>query len=102
MKTSRSKDAKIESKAAAEETPAVARPPKRNAKTTPATTDATTMPTGASASQTPAPQREITTELIAKRAYIIWEQQGRPQGREMANWLLAESQLKQEIQSFTA
>ena len=50
-----------------------------------------------------APQRrEITSDLIALRAYNLWEQQGRPQGREMANWLLAESQLKQEVQSFTA
>ncbi len=47
-------------------------------------------------------RREITNELIAARAYTIWEQQGRPQGRERDNWLLAESQLKQEIQSFTA
>jgi H+-transporting ATPase len=50
-----------------------------------------------------APQRrEITSDVIALRAYNLWEQQGRPPGREMANWLLAESQLKQEIQSFTA
>ena len=47
-------------------------------------------------------RREITSDLIAARAYTIWEQQGRPQGRERDNWLLAESQLKQEIQSFTA
>ena len=49
-----------------------------------------------------APRREITSDLIAERAYIIWEQQGRPPGHDVANWLLAESQLKQEIQSFTA
>lgn len=47
-------------------------------------------------------RREITTDLIAQRAYIIWEQQGRPSGNDLANWLLAESQLKEEIQSFTA
>ena len=47
-------------------------------------------------------RREITTDLIALRAYNLWEQQGRPQGHEVANWLLAESQLKQEVQSFTA
>jgi hypothetical protein len=50
----------------------------------------------------PRPRREITSDLIALRAYTLWEQQGRPQGREKDNWLLAESQLKQEIQSFTA
>ena len=48
------------------------------------------------------PRREITTELIAARAYILWEKQGRPLGNDLQNWLLAESQLKQEIQSFTA
>jgi hypothetical protein len=47
----------------------------------------------------PAPRPEITTELIAARAYALWEQQGRPHGRDLANWLLAESQLQQEIQS---
>jgi len=47
-------------------------------------------------------RREITSDLIALRAYNLWEQQGRPQGREKDNWLLAESQLKQEIRSFTA
>jgi hypothetical protein len=48
-------------------------------------------------------KREITTDLIAVRAYIIWEKQGRPQGNDLANWLLAESQLRDEIQqSFTA
>jgi hypothetical protein len=50
----------------------------------------------------PASQREITSELIAARAYNLWEQQGRPHGRDVANWLLAESQLKQETQSFGA
>ena len=53
-----------------------------------------------------APQRKITTDLIAARAYILWEQQGRPHGHDVANWLLAESQLKEEQskgeQSFTA
>lgn len=45
--------------------------------------------------------RDISSDMIAARAYIIWEQQGRPQGRDVANWLLAESQLKQE-HSFSA
>ena len=48
------------------------------------------------------PRREITPDLIAACAYAIWEQQGRPQGQDMQNWLQAEKQLKQEIQSFTA
>jgi hypothetical protein len=49
-----------------------------------------------------ATRQEISSEIIAQRAYILWEQQGRPHGRDVANWLLAESQLKQEIHSFTA
>lgn len=62
-------------------------------------------PTSTSAvSRTPAtqPTREITTEMIAERAYLLWEKQGRPHGAELTNWLLAESQLKEEIQSFSA
>ena len=60
--------------------------------------------TAAKASPVPAaaPRREITSEIIAARAYTIWEQKGRPQGGDLENWLLAESQLKQEVQSFTA
>ena len=46
-------------------------------------------------------RREISPELIAARAYNIWEQEGCPQGHDVANWLLAETQLKRE-QSFTA
>lgn len=48
------------------------------------------------------PTRQITPDLIAARAYTIWESQGRPDGRDLANWLTAESQLKEEIQSFDA
>jgi hypothetical protein len=53
-------------------------------------------------SPTPPARREITTDLIAARAYIIWEKQGCPHGHDLANWLLAERQLQEEIQSFTA
>ena len=55
----------------------------------------------------PAPAREakpvfeITTERISLRAHAIWEEQGRPQGRELEHWLQAESQLKAS-QSFAA
>ena len=38
---------------------------------------------------------EITTASIATRAYILWEQAGRPAGRDVEYWLLAEAQLKQ-------
>jgi hypothetical protein len=49
-----------------------------------------------------APKREITTEVIAARAYTLWEQAGRPHGRDREYWLQAEAQLKQGAQSFTA
>lgn len=58
-------------------------------------------PTAKAIATPTASQCEITSDLIAARAYVIWEEQGRPHGHDLANWLLAESQLKQE-QSFTA
>ena len=36
----------------------------------------------------------ITAEQIASRAYFIWEQHGRPSGREGEHWQMAEQQLK--------
>jgi len=48
----------------------------------------------------PLPAPEITSEQIARRAYFIWEQQGKPAGKEAEHWLLAEQQIKAE-QSFT-
>ena len=78
---------------AATKAPAAVRAPKRSPKATAAM---------AAEPTTAALRREITSDLIAARAYIIWEQQGCPQGHDVANWLLAENQLKQEIQSFTA
>ena len=47
----------------------------------------------------PLPTQEITSEQIARRAYSIWEQQGRPGGKEREHWLLAEQELKSS-QSF--
>ena len=32
-------------------------------------------------------------EAIRERAYVIWEREGRPQGRELEHWLQAESEL---------
>ena len=57
------------------------------------------------ASSTPAAakaSRQITTECIASRAYTLWEQAGKPLGRDVEYWLQAESQLKQDSQSFAA
>ena len=37
---------------------------------------------------------EISTEEIATRAYLLWEQRGCPHGRDVELWVEAESQLK--------
>jgi hypothetical protein len=100
IKTVKLKATKTATKVSTAKVPAAIRPSGNRAKdTAPAMASTTTPPAAAAVA---APRREITTELIAARAYIIWEQQGRPHGRDMANWLLAESQLKQEVQSLTA
>lgn len=41
------------------------------------------------------PRREPTHDEIALCAMTIWEAEGRPQGRELEHWLLAESRLRQ-------
>jgi len=46
--------------------------------------------------------REITTEIISARAFTLWDQAGRPLGRDLEYWLAAESQLKQETQALAA
>lgn len=46
------------------------------------------------------PHREITGACIASRAYSLWEQQGRPHGRDLELWLQAEKHLAS--QSFAA
>jgi hypothetical protein len=38
-----------------------------------------------------------TPEQIACAAYAIWENEGRPHGRDLAHWLQAEEQLKAEL-----
>jgi hypothetical protein len=35
----------------------------------------------------------VTHEEIARRAHEIWEQEGRPHGRDAEHWLVAERQL---------
>ena len=37
--------------------------------------------------------KQPTPEAIAVCAYLIWEKEGRPVGRDAAHWLQAESQL---------
>ena len=36
-----------------------------------------------------------THEEIACRAHDLWENEGRPEGRELEHWLQAESQIQQ-------
>ncbi len=40
------------------------------------------------------PAMEITHDAIMKLAYDLWTKQGRPEGRDMQNWLEAEAALK--------
>jgi Protein of unknown function (DUF2934) len=35
----------------------------------------------------------LTHEEIARRAYLIWEEEGRPSGRDKEHWRLAEQEL---------
>jgi hypothetical protein len=35
-----------------------------------------------------------STEAISRRAFEIWERTGRPDGRDLENWLQAESELR--------
>ena len=43
-----------------------------------------------------AKQNEAQEEEIAKNAYLIWENEGRPEGHELDHWLQAKSQLTGE------
>jgi hypothetical protein len=38
-------------------------------------------------------QQQLTHDEIARRAYQLWEQRGRPQGRDLELWLEAERQI---------
>jgi hypothetical protein len=42
----------------------------------------------------------VTYEEIAKRAFDLWQQKGRPEGREMEHWLEAEKELHKEESKF--
>lgn len=47
-------------------------------------------------------RREITSDNIASRAYLLWEQAGRPHGRDLEFWSQAEHQVQQTAHSFSA
>ena len=40
--------------------------------------------------------KAISSDKIAKRAYSIWEREGRPEGRESEFWFRAEAELKSD------
>ena len=47
-------------------------------------------------------RRDIASDSIASRAYSLWENAGRPHGRDMEFWFQAEQQLKVEIRPMAA
>ena len=70
--------------------------PKAKAATAPKT-KATATKTGAQAAagNPAAPKRRIDEmhEYVQRRAYELWESEGRPAGRDQAHWLQAESEI---------
>jgi len=44
------------------------------------------------------PPREPTHDEIALCAMTIWVEEGRPQGRDLEHWLLAEARLRHALQ----
>jgi hypothetical protein len=90
-KTTTGKAAAVKKAASIKEAPAMKFAPARKTIVRVKTMTADTMVSG----------RIVATEVIAARAYILWEQAGRPNGRDVEYWLQAENQLKQE-QSFAA
>jgi hypothetical protein len=40
----------------------------------------------------------ITHHEIAERAYQIWEREGKPRGRDTEHWLMAEAELRHELE----
>jgi hypothetical protein len=48
------------------------------------------------------PKKEPRLEEIGLAAYFIWEQEGRPQGRDREHWLRAEHSLRLACQEVAA
>lgn len=44
--------------------------------------------------QPPTPDAALAANDIALRAYLLWENEGRPEGRAFDHWLQAEAELK--------
>lgn len=47
-------------------------------------------------SSTSAPHRGLTADAISRRAYELWEKEGRPENRDLHHWLRAEQELLAE------
>ncbi len=43
--------------------------------------------------------RDITESDVRTRSYLIWEREGRPDGRQLDHWLKAQAELKAEAGS---
>jgi hypothetical protein len=41
--------------------------------------------------------RALREQAIRQRAFLIWEQKGRPTGEDLDNWLTAERELRYEL-----
>ena len=103
MKTAKSKNTAAAAPIAAPARTTTVKAPAAKAPVASAPVRATAVvtPVVKAAAPAPAPRREITSECIASRAYSLWEQQGRPQGKDLELWLQAEKQIKSS-QSFAA
>jgi hypothetical protein len=68
---------------------------KGKAKAAPGVKKVTTPVIGSVALRPAAPKRrkDDLQERIRRRAYELWENEGRPQGREQAHWLQAEREV---------
>ena len=43
---------------------------------------------------------ERQQQVIRERAYAIWEQEGHPYGKDLANWLQAETEIDFDLNVF--
>jgi hypothetical protein len=104
MNTTKKKTAKIPAKkATAPKAINVAAHAKKIAKAkAPAVKPAKTVKAVKAAAPVVSVRAEITRESIATRAFTLWEQAGRPHGRDLEFWAQAENQLKQNAHSVAA
>lgn len=98
MKTEKTMKAKSPAATKAASTPKAAALETSQTRKRTMTVAAPELPAGQPTRAETRPPQEISQDMIAARAFTIWEQQGRPHGRDVANWLLAESQLMAESQ----